>query len=429
MEVKRMPAMEPSIETGVRQQPWYKEINKKQWKALVAAFLGWTLDAFDFLLYNFTIVTLIKEWGLTTASTGLVASVTVVASALGGMVFGRVADRFGRMRALTLTVLIYAVATALSGLSQGIWQLMFFRVLVGLGMGGEWSAGAALISETWPKKHRGKAMSIMQSGYAVGGLAASFIAGPIIQAFGWRPLFFIGIIPAILVFWIRKNVEEPEIWKEQEPKAKEIVKTSWLDLFRGNLLKVTLVGVIFCVIGLGASYPIASWLPTYLGTAKDHGGAGFSIVQASLLTIPYYIGSIIGYILFGFFSDRIGRKKSFAIYFVGAVIVIPAFILSGASHLTVFLILMGFVGMFAVGYYGGFGTILAEMYPTKLRSSGQGLCYNVGRGVSAFAITGSGAIAMSVGVGNALLYSSVALFILAVVATLIIPETIGKDLE
>src|SRR3954451_24145576 len=125
------------------QGPWYKEINKQQWKALIAAFLGWALDAFDFLLYNFVIVTLIKEWGLTTASTGLVASVSVVASALGGMIFGRVADRFGRMKALTMTVLIYSVATGLSGLSQNIWQLMFFRLLVGLGMGGEWSAGAA----------------------------------------------------------------------------------------------------------------------------------------------------------------------------------------------------------------------------------------------------------------------------------------------
>ena len=202
------------------QGPWYKDINKQQWKALIAAFLGWALDAFDFLLYNFVIVTLIKEWGLTTASTGLVASVSVVASALGGMVFGRVADRFGRMKALTITVLIYSFATGLSGLSQNIWQLMFFRLLVGLGMGGEWSAGAALISETWPKEHRGKAMSIMQSGYAVGGLTAALIAGPLIHALGWRPVFFIGIIPALLVFWIRKHVEEPEIWTKNETQTR-----------------------------------------------------------------------------------------------------------------------------------------------------------------------------------------------------------------
>lgn len=412
-------------------RPWYKDINKQQWNALIAAFLGWALDAFDFLLYNFTIVTLIKQWGLTTATTGLVASFTVVASALGGMVFGRFADRFGRMKALTLTVLIYSLATGLSGLSQNIWQLMAFRLLVGLGMGGEWSAGAALISETWPKEHRGKAMSIMQSGYAVGGLIASLIAGPIIQAYGWRPLFFIGIIPAILVYWVRKNVEEPEIWKNNETQSasKATVKTSWSDLFKGSLLKVTIIGTIFCIIGLGASYPMASWLPTFLGTAVEKGGAGFSVVKASLYTIPYYLGSIIGYLMFGFLSDKIGRKKSFAIYFVGAAIVIPTFIMVGSGNIPVFFILMALVGCFAVGYYGGFGTVLAEMYPTRLRGSGQGLCYNVGRGVSAFAITGAGALAMSVGVGKALMYSSAGLFVLAIFATLILPETTGKELE
>jgi MFS family permease len=413
-------------------QPWYKEIKRPQWNALIAGFLGWALDAFDFLLYNFTIVTLIKEWGLTTTETGLVASFTVIASALGGMVFGRVADLVGRMKALTITVLIYSLATGFCGLAQNIWQLMAFRLIVGLGMGGEWSAGAALISETWPKEHRGKAMSIMQSGYAVGGLLASLIAGPIIYNFGWRPLFFVGILPAILVYWIRRNVEEPEIFcknKEAQLCSSTAVKTSWLDLFRGNLLKVTVVGTTFCIIGLGASYPLASWLPTYLGTAVEKGGAGFSVVQSSLYTMPYYIGSIVGYLLFGFLSDKIGRKLAFGLYFAGAVIIIPAFLMTGPSNLPVFLLLMAFVGLCAVGYYGGFGTVLAEMYPTSLRGSGQGFCYNLGRGVSSFAITGAGALAMNVGIGKALLYSSTVLFIFAIFATMLLPETKGKELE
>lgn len=410
--------------------PWYKDITKQQWKALIGAFLGWALDAFDFLLYNFVIVTLIKEWGLTTASIGLVASVTVVASALGGMVFGRVADRFGRMKALTLTVLIYSIATGLSGLSQNIWQLMLFRVFVGLGMGGEWSAGAALISETWPKEHRGKAMSIMQSGYAFGGLLAALVAGPMIQAFGWRSVFFIGILPALLVFWIRRHVKEPEIWtsNEEQQGSKAVTKSSWFDLFRGNLLKMTIIGTLFCIIGLGASYPISIWLPAYLGTPEAGGGAGLSVVNASLYMIPFYLGSIVGYVIFGFLSDKIGRKKSFALYFLGAAIAIPSFILIGADNLIVFFILMALVGVCAVGFYGGFGTVLAEMYPTTLRGSGQGFAYNFARGVSAFAITGAGAIAMTVGIGNALIYSSI-LFIIAIIATLLLPETKGKELE
>lgn len=410
--------------------PWYRDINKQQWKALIAAFLGWALDAFDFLLYNFVIVTLIMEWNLTTASTGLVASVSVVASALGGMVFGRVADRFGRMKALTMTVLIYSFATGLSGLSQNIWQLMCFRLLVGLGMGGEWSAGAALIAETWPKKHRGKAMSIMQSGYAVGGLTAALIAGPIIQAFGWRVVFFIGILPAILVYWIRKHVEEPEIWtsNKEQIATSQVAKTSWFDLFRGKLLKLTVIGTIFCIIGLGASYPIATWLPAFLGTPKAGGGAGFNVVNASLYMIPFYLGMIVGYLVFGFLSDKIGRKKSFALYFLAAAIAIPSFIFIGANNLIVFFLLMAVVGGCSAGYYGGFGTVLAEMYPTRLRSSGQGFAYNLGRGVSAFAIIGAGTMAMSVGIGHALAYSAV-LFILAIFATFLLPETVGKELE
>lgn len=423
--------MSSSAIASTVQQPWYKQINRLQWNALFAAFLGWALDAFDFLLYNFTIVTLIKEWGLTTAETGLVASFTVVASALGGVLFGWVADRMGRMKALTMTILIYSLATGLCGAAQNIWQLMICRLLVGLGMGGEWSAGAALISETWPKEHRGKAMSIMQSGYAVGGLVAALIAGPIIQAYGWRVLFFVGIAPAILVYWIRRNVEEPAIWKDtnmrQSAGAGES-QASVLEIFRGNLLKTTVIGSLFCIVALGASYPISIWLPAYLGTPVAKGGAGLPVVQSSLYVMPYYIGSIIGYWVFGFLSDAIGRKLSFALYFAVAVVAIPACLLVGTENLILFFGLLTLVGFVAVGFYGGFGAVLAEMYPTRVRGTGQGFCYNLARGVAAFAITGAGALAMSIGIGKALMYSG-ALFVLALLAILMLPETKGKELE
>jgi MFS family permease len=411
--------------------PWYKEINRKQWNALFAAFLGWALDAFDFLLYNFTIVTLIKEWGLTTAETGLVASFTVVASSFGGIVFGYVADRVGRLKALTFTVLIYSVATGFCGLSQNIWQLMFCRLMVGLGMGGEWSAGAALVSETWPKQHRGKAMSIMQSGYAVGGLIAALVAGPIIEAIGWRILFVLGILPALLVYWIRRHVEEPEIWTSRVLATNSIEKApkiSWLEIFQGANLKITLSGVVFCIIGLGASYPISIWLPAYLGTPIAKGGAGLSVVQSSLYSMPYYIGSIIGYWAFGYLSDVIGRKKAFGLYFAVAAVALPVFMFVSTSNMFLFVVLLMLVGFTAVGFYGGFGTVLGEMYPTRVRASGQGFCYNVARGISAFAISGAGALALSVGIGNALAYSG-GIFIIAVLALVLIPETKGKQLE
>lgn len=413
------------------QGPWYKQINRLQWNALLAAFLGWALDAFDFLLYNFTIVTLIKEWGLTTTETGLVASSTVIASALGGVLFGWIADRIGRMKALTMTILLYSLATGACGLSQNIWQLMAARLLVGLGMGGEWSAGAALISETWPKEHRGKAMSIMQSGYAVGGLVAAFIAGPIIQTYGWRILFVIGILPAVMVYWIRRHVEEPAIWKNQnleQTTGNTGSSVSILEIFRGNLLKVTVIGSLFCIVGLGASYPISIWLPAYLGTPVAKGGAGLPIVQSSLYVMPYYIGSILGYWVFGFLSDTIGRKRSFALYFVVAAVAIPACLLAGTENLVLFFGLLTLVGFVAVGFYGGFGAVLAELYPTHVRGTGQGFCYNLARGIAAFAITGAGALANSMGIGKALMYSG-GIFILALIATIMLPETKGKELD
>ncbi|WP_371363780.1 Putative metabolite transport protein YjhB [Sporomusa rhizae] len=413
------------------QGPWYKQINRLQWNALLAAFLGWALDAFDFLLYNFTIVTLIKEWGLTTTETGLVASSTVIASALGGVLFGWIADRIGRMKALTMTILLYSLATGACGLSQNIWQLMAARLLVGLGMGGEWSAGAALISETWPKEHRGKAMSIMQSGYAVGGLVAAFIAGPIIQTYGWRILFVIGILPAVMVYWIRRHVEEPAIWKNQnleQATGNTGSSVSILEIFRGNLLKVTVIGSLFCIVGLGASYPISIWLPAYLGTPVAKGGAGLPIIQSSLYVMPYYIGSILGYWVFGFLSDTIGRKRSFALYFVVAAVAIPACLLAGTENLVLFFGLLTLVGFVAVGFYGGFGAVLAELYPTHVRGTGQGFCYNLARGIAAFAITGAGALANSMGIGKALMYSG-GIFILALIATMMLPETKGKELD
>jgi MFS family permease len=402
----------------------------RQWKVLLAGFLGWGMDAFDFLLYNFTILSIIKEWGLTTGETGMVASVTVIASAVGGCIFGVVADRLGRMKALTITILLYSVASGLCGLSQNIWQLMVFRILVGIGMGGEWSAGAALISETWPAKHKGKAMSIMQSAYALGGVAAGFVAGPILTMYGWRALFFLGIIPAFICLWIRHHVEESEMWLEQKEKIanKQTEDRHWSELFKGALLKNTLLATAICTVFMVASLPTTIWLPTYLGLPVAQGGAGLSIVKSSWFTIPYFLGSFVGYLTFGFLIDWLGRKKSFALFFASSLIMIPIYMRVPVSE-AVFIIFTFLVGLFVVGYYGGFGVILGELFPTALRATGQGLAYNIGRGITAFAITFVGAIQASIGgLGNALMITT-SFFIIALLLLLALPDTKGKALE
>lgn len=412
----------------VTERPWYKEINKMQWNALAAAFLGWVLDAFDVLLYSFTIVSLVKEWDLTTTQIGLVASVTVAASAFGGMFFGFLADRWGRLKALTISILIYSFATGACGLAQDLWQLMAARVIVGLGMGGEWSAGAALVAETWPAKHRGKAMSIMQSGYALGGILASFIAGPVIAAYGWRTLFFIGVLPALLVWWIRRSVEEPEVWRKNQAAeaASAEGRTSWLDLFRGEVLKTTIIGSVFCVVGLVCSYPSTTWLPAYLGSPVEKGGLGLPPLQSSWYMMIFFLGAIAGYWVYGWLSDKIGRKPAFAGFFLLGGATLATLVLTGASNLMVFVPLLFITGAGAMGYYGGFGIVIGEMYPTRLRASGQGFCYNLARGVAAFSLTAVGVIAQKVGLGNALLYASGFIFF-ALLALLIVPETKGTE--
>lgn len=409
---------------------WYREITMRQWKVLLAGFLGWGMDAFDFLLYNFTILAIIKEWGLSTSETGMVASVTVVASAFGGCVFGVIADRMGRMKALTLTILLYSVASGFCGLSQNIWQLMFFRILVGIGMGGEWSAGAALISETWPAEHKGKAMAIMQSAYALGGMLAGVVAGPVVAAYGWRALFFIGIIPALICLWIRYNVEESEMWLAQKEKVanKQAEDRRWPELFKGAMLKNTLLATAICTVFMIASLPTTIWLPTYLGSPIEKGGAGLSIVKSSWFTIPYFLGSFVGYLTFGFLIDWLGRKKSFALFFASALIMVPIYMRVPVSE-TIFIGLTFLVGLFVVGYYGGFGVILGELFPTTLRATGQGMAYNIGRGITAFAITWVGSIQAQIGgLGNALMITT-SFFVLALLLLLALPETKGKALE
>lgn len=410
---------------------WFRNINRMQWNALFAAFLGWMLDAFDFVLYNFTIITLIKDWGLTTVQTGFVATITMVASSFGGMFFGYLADRHGRLKALTITILMYSVATGLCGLSQALWQLMLARLLVGLGMGGEWSAGAALVAETWPAEHRGKAMSIMQSGYALGGMLAAALAGPIIAAYGWRILFFVGTLPAILAWWIRRHIDEPDVWKKNvsDDANTEVVKVKWLDLFRGKLLKTTLAGSIFCTLCLVASYPEAVWLPSYLGASAEKGGLGLTVIQSSHYILPYYFGSIVGYWVFGYLCDKIGRKPTFAAYLILGGISLIAFVTGGSlDNMVTFFALIILAGCFGVGFYGGFGMVVGEMYPTKVRASGQGFCYNLARGIAGFAVTGAGAFAGTIGLGNTLMYSG-GIFFVAVLTLLLIPETKGTRFE
>jgi MFS family permease len=449
---------------------WYRAISPAQRKALLSASLGWMLDSCDVMLYAMVLAHLMKDLGLDKATGGLMGSLTLLASAAGGIIFGLIADRVGRVRALMMTILIYSFFTAACGLARNIWQLAIFRVLLGLGMGGEWATGAALVAETWPDEHRGKALGIMQSSWAVGYALAAGITALVLPRFGWRAVFFFGVLPALVTLWIRKNVDEPEIWKRsrwnarrggdegekreitsmesdrrnkkdkflkyekeakgknngEDIKAKKAGQGHLAEIFRRPFLRLTLITTLMNAATMFAWWGLFTWIPAYLGLPRSEGGMGLDVVRTSAWIVVMQVGMWFGYISFGFICDRLGRKKTY-IFFLLAAALFVAIYSSVRSNLS--LLLLGpFVAFFGTGYFSGFGTITAEIFPTRIRASAQGFTYNFGRGLSALAPFTIGALARVHGLAFAF-YLTAAFFLLAAGLALALPETKGRKLE
>jgi MFS family permease len=415
--------IEQAVETNLP-VPWWKTITKTQWYALFAAQAGWALDAFDVLLYVFALTTIMKEWNLTATEAGFLASVTLFASAFGGICFGVIADRIGRKNALMATVLIFSIMSGLSGLTQNLWQLALARTLLGLGMGGEWASGALLVSETWPPEHRGKAIGIMQGGWAIGYILAAIVAGTILPVFGWRVLFFIGIVPALFTVWVRTKVEEPEIWVKSHKEEKQ--GFSFAQIFRADLIKYTLICTLISSFVMFAYWGLFTWLPGFLSSPADKGGAGLSIVKSSHWMIPTMVGAFFGYVTFGFIADKYGRRPTFAAYLLICAVLV--YIYGNTRDATMLMILGPFVGFFGSGYFSAFGAFISELFPTRARGSGLGFTYNVGRMASALAPMSIGFAATKYGVGTALTITAAAFFIGAL-SIFLVPETRATELE
>ena len=414
----------------MRSIQWYREANKEQKSALIAGWIGWGLDAFDNLIYSFTMYVLIEEWSLDTVTSGLVASCTLISSALGGIFFGIASDRVGRMKMLTVTVLIYSMATGFCGLAQNISQLLAIRIIVGLGVGGEWTTGATLISESWSNAHRGKALSIMQSGYAIGAMLAAWVSGPIIAAYGWRYLYFIGVLPALLVFYIRRNVKEPELWikKVQSKTFQRQREIPLVSIFRSDIVRKTLLGSVFSTFLQIVSMSMQTWTAVFLATPIAKGGAGMSIIDSSIMIFPQFLGSLFGYMLFGFASDKYGRKKVFIGFLLLSAITCPLLIYSARISILFYILISFAYGAFAVGIFAGMGPLLAEQYPTKIRGTGVGFCFNIGKISGALAVTIVGMFIGAYGIGNVLSFLGI-FFLLSLICILFFQETSGKELE
>src|SRR6187402_2980835 len=427
--------MHPSIAataSAASAVPWYRTVTREQWRVLLAAKFGWMLDAMDFMLYTMAIGQLRTYFGFGDDTAGMLGTVTLVMSGVGGTIFGYIADRFGRTRALMGTILIFSLASLGAATSQSVLQLLFWRAVLGIGMGGEWASGAVLVSETWPAALRNKAISIMQSGWALGymmaSIAAAIILGsPSLGADAWRWLFVVGVVPAFFTLWIRRYVQEPEAWSR---RARQTGGPSpFAAIFGPTLLRRTLL-----IIALGSAVQFANWglffwLPTFLARPIADGGAGLGIVRSLAWIIPVQLGAYAGYLTFGFIADRIGRRTAFVLYMVGAAILVPIY--GQMARSPVLLLVLGpLIGYFGYGYFSMFGSFVAELFPTAVRATGQGTTYNIGRMAGAVAPFTIGVLATQPGVGIGLALSiTSAFFLLAAVLVFTLPNRSGEALD
>jgi MFS family permease len=402
---------------------WRDEITRRQWRTLFAAQLGWMLDAMDVTLYSFALTQVKREFALTSAVAGALAAAPLVTSALGGMLFGWLSDRYGRARALRWSILAFSAVTGLTATATSLPQLVFWRAVAGIGLGGEWAAGSVLVAETWPAEHRGKAIGLMQSAWAIGYMLAAILSAAVLPNWGWRPLFLLGLLPALATIWMRRGIEEPPRWRAPEQGAEGTLAA----IFRPPLRKMVLLVALLCSCVLFGYWGLFTWLPAYLSSPVERGGAGLTILQSSGWIIPLQIGAFFGYVSFGFFADRFGRRPAFLTFVLATAALVPVYGMLGRR--TALLMAIGpLIGYFGHGYFSVMGAMMAELFPERVRTTAQGFCYNIGRALAGFAPVTVGALADRFGIGAALAVTSV-FFVAGAGVMLLLPETRGRELR
>ncbi len=406
---------------------WISTLTSKERSAFGACVGGWALDAMDVQMYSFVIPTLIATWGITRAQAGVLGTAALLASAGGGWIAGWVADRYGRVRTLQVAIAWFAVFTFLSGVAQNYKQLFLVRALLGVGFGGEWAAGAVLLGEVMRPEHRGKALGVMQAGWAVGwGVAAVLYAvffSILPAAIAWRALFLIGILPAALVFFVRRYVQEPEVYlKSRAELAASGDKPSFLEIFRPPLLRVTVLGGLLGTGAQGGYAAVTTWLPTYLRTERK-----LSVLDSTGYLAVSIAGAFFGYLSGGILADKIGRRMTFLVFAIGAGAI--AVIYTSISFGNGAMLLLGFpLGFFASGVFSAMGPFLTEHFPTRVRGVGQGFAYNVGRATGALFPTLVGVLSAKMALGQAIGIFAGAAYATMAVAAFLLPETRGKAL-
>jgi MFS family permease len=414
-------------DTGVA--GWYRDSEPGTRRVFWTCSAAWALDAMDALVYQYLIPVLITAFGMTRLQAGGIASANYFASALGGWVGGWLADRFGRVRVLQFTILWFSFFSFLSGFAQNYEQLLVIRVLQGLGFGAEWAVGAVLLGEMITPKHRGKALGVVHSGAAIGSGLAALLAGPVVMLFppelGWRVVFWIGLLPALLVFFLRRGNDDSPLFLAARDRAKaERRHVSPFAIFRPRYLKITLLTALLAVGAQGSGFAVSNYLTTFLTQER-----GLTISTAGLFVFVNSAGGFFGFLVNAYLSDRLGRAMIFRLFGLGFVLTSAFYLYAPLGNSAWTLMPAGLVyGFFQFGIYASFGPYFTELFPTEVRANGQAFAYNTGRACSFIFIQGVAILSATMALSTSMMLMGFAGVVCTILATLFLPETAGRDL-
>ena len=407
---------------------WYRELSGVERRTFWACFTGWTMDAMDAQLFSFLIPTLMILWKVNSAQAGLLSTAALIATAVGGWLSGILADRYGRVRIMQTAIIWFAFFTLLAGFVQSYHQMIFIRMLQGIGFGGEWGAGAVLMGEMIRAEHRGKAVGCVQSGYGIGWMLATLLStGAFIwlpPAYAWRVLLWIGALPAVLVIFIQRNVTEPPVFLEAKKlRAARGEAPSLLAIFHPSIVKTTILSSLLALGIIGAGSSIIPWLPTLLKTTKHMSVAGVGTFMMFITG-----GAFLGFIGSAYLTDKVGRRRNFLFFAAMSWLVTLSYMYLPLGHTALLLLSLPF-GFFTQGSYASLGPYFTELFPTSIRAAGQSFSYNFGKGMGAFCVAGVGALAKNMPLGKAIGAVSLCAYLLAIAATFMLPETRGRHLS
>jgi MFS family permease len=406
---------------------WLRELNQNERRTMLATGGGWALDAFDVQVYSYVIPTLVAAWAMSRTEAGMLGTVALLISALGGWITGVLCDRFGRVRMLQVTILWFAFFTFLSGFTNNFTELLICRGLQGLGFGGEWAAGSVLMGEVIRAKYRGRAVGVVQASWHIGwGVSAIVFAlffSLMPPDIAWRAMFWIGIVPALFVLYIRRAVPEPELFARSQAEDQRSALSKTFEIFSPAYLQRTILCVLVAAGVQGGYYALSIWLPTYLKTTK-----GLSVINTGGYLLVIIAGAWCGCVVGAHLADAIGRKKTFLLFAVAASVI--AFLYTHLQISDTTMLVLGFpLGFCANGIFAPMGPFLTELFPTGIRGTAQGFCFNAGRALGALFPTMVGYISASMDLGEAIGLFTIGAYVLLIAAALLLPETNGMDLS